>query len=219
MKALILAILSVFFLSQAAEARHLCVFALPDQFFDDMWTQEHPDIMVIGKDWRYLDEFLKKVQDKYNNDSKELLIDIDCHGCASNGLLYLDDTHKASMGSVLSRIEAFFPNRPNMVVVCEACYSGRCYKLTSRGSKDSDLPGEITGPPPFPVYGVFDWSVNVGNLQYLQYINHEHKFQVDLRDYEFERLHPVAVHQWFSLSPLKRALINLLEDLQGLYTI
>ena len=150
MRHLLTLLICFFVLTLPAEARHLAVFEVDGPTFIQEWAKLSPDVEVRAKDWRYFDEFLKKVQDKYNNDDEELVIDIDTHGDPVTGMLAIDLKNETSMGSVLKKIEQFFPNRPNLVVCVEACYAGRCYQLTSRGCKDSYLPGGISTPPPFP---------------------------------------------------------------------
>lgn len=209
-KAVLLSLLAFFFFCSAAESRHICVFSLDQPSFIHEWDNIHPDILYPTRDWRYLDEFLKKVQDRYYYDAEELVIDFDTHG-DQNGYLWVGN--KTSMGSVLSRIEQFFPNRPNLVVTMEACYAGRCYKLTGRGAKDGYLPGGISTPPPFPVYGIFDDQSNFGNLQFLEYINKDTQFQLDLREYEVKPLKPVEFH--WGLNEMEARACQLYYDLQA----
>lgn len=222
MKKLFLLLFTFLMLAAPANARHLAVFELNDPHFYNMWQQQsiQPDVLVVGKDWRYLDEFLKKTQDKFNNDSEELLIDISCHGSAKNGMLYLDGKHKTSMGSVIKHVEDFFPNRPNLTLVFESCYAGRCYKLTSRGNKDADLPGGITTPPSFPVYGIDDTMPNAGNLQYLSYINHDTTYQMDIREYEVKPLHE-SYHRvdWEFLLTVGQKMIEFWQNLISRHTL
>lgn len=222
MRKILLLLFCLFTFAAPANARHLAVFEMNDKNFIPMWQAQgtYTDVFVIAKDWRYLDEFLKKTQDKFNNDTEELVLDISCHGSARNGMLYIDGKHKTSMGSVIKRIQEFFPNRPNLTCIFESCYAGRCYKLTSRGAKDGDLPGGITAPPTFPVYGIDDTMPNAGTLQYLSYINHDKTYQMDIREYETKSLSP-EYHRvnWEFLIDLGQKMIAFWKHLISLHTL
>lgn len=184
-------------------ARRLCVFTIPA--FSNEWDELKPDIKVTAKDWRYLDEFLKKTQKKYYNyEDDELVIDIDCHGDPDTGELVISNHAKTSMGSVLKRIQEFFPERRNMVVIFESCFAGRCYKMGIRGMVNSYLPGSCDTAPEFPVYGERADLANIGLLAYLQYAFKIHPWLRDLRTYESAQLEPVKD-------------ITLMEMLFGMY--
>jgi hypothetical protein len=216
----ILAIFVLFFMALPSEARHLAVFCMDNPIFTPMWNDKHPDVMVKAKDWRYLDQFLKETQNKFNNDSEELVIEIDCHGCAEDGLLYIDERNFTSMGSVIKRVEEFLPDRPNMTLIFECCYAGRCYKLSSRGDKTGALPGGITTAPWFPVLGISDEYPNYGNLQYLEYINHDNTFQMDIRAYEIRSLSKEYYKvNWEFIITIGQLLENLFQKLNSLHTI
>lgn len=222
MKKLLLALFCLLALATPVSARHLAVMEINDPHFYSMWEVQgiHTDVFVIAKDWRYLDEFLKKTQDKFNNDTEELVVDISCHGSPKNGMLYIDEKHKASMGSVIHRVQEFFPNRPNLTMIFESCYAGRCYKLTSRGAKDSDLPGGISTPPEFPVYGIDDRLPNLGNMQYLSYINKDKSYQMDIRAFETR---PLAKDyydvNWEFIFTIGQVMLNFWENLISLHTL
>lgn len=222
MKKFLLLLFCLVALAAPANARHLAVFELDDNRFARMWDVQgiHTDVFVQAKDWRYLDRFLKETQDKFNNDSEELVIDVSCHGAPKNGMLYLTNGHKTSMGSVIRRVQDFFPNRPNLTLIFESCYAGRCYKLTSRGSKQGELPGGISTRPEFPIYGIDDTLPNVGTLQYLSYINHDNSYQMDIRAYE---IRPLAKEyydvNWEFIITIGQVMVDFWHKLIDLHTL
>lgn len=179
---ILLAALIVFFIALPANATKLAVFCMEPKYYSSVWIKEHPAILVKADSWRYLEEFLYRASYSFYDD-EELIIDIDCHGDPKTGQLALADGSRTSMGSVLERINYYFPNRNNMVVIFEACYAGRCYKLTSRGGSGY-LPGGIKSPPRYPIYGIEDRYSNFNNMSYLQYKKHLPVIIRDLREYE-----------------------------------
>lgn len=177
--------------------RHLVVFCNPG--FVNEWERLSPDFLLVPKDWRDLDTFLKVVKDQGWD---HIDIDIDCHG---NDYLWLIDEdgneYIASMGFIVNHIEKYLVGK-DIKVFCEACFAGKVYKTSIRGNKIERFPvireflkrergnkiEDCNHIPKFPIYGIRSNTTNIGNSIYLQYRSDCNLYMEDLRDFEKKKL-------------------------------
>lgn len=170
-----------------------------------MWNKQHPDLIVIAKDWNDLEPFLQVVRKQAGH--RRIDLDIEVHGEDSGLYLqYVKDnkrcTYQATMGYLCNEIDRILPVKKTTVYL-EACYSGRAYKNTMRHNGNLWVDGgfafddyEYDRAPLYPIYGVGSREPGFGNLVYLQHKYNVYLSYEDLRRYETEPLDPKDAAQW-----------------------
>lgn len=162
------------------------------EFTSDWRGKYQPDFKFIYNSWSdfpyFLDEAVKRAE------GKKLIVDIDCHGYTdskhNNDGFYIFnlDTGKdevASMGYVSKRIDEKLANRPNTIVLTEACYSGNVYYSTIRNNKSQGVYIENYNQiPKVPIYGVGSGFTNMYMTMFFQVKHNFHLWYYDLRCYE-----------------------------------
>lgn len=186
--------------ANSAEAKpFIAVFANPGTSKIAGWDKVKPSLYYESTDWENLDAFLAMTKKEAGN--RPLVIDIECHGDPTTGMLVLgwsafgesmDDT--ASMGYVVSAIDKQFHKKKNLQVCFEACFSQICMEKTLingaeiehedyhvKSFKDKIL---------FPCYGIGTMA-NWNNTVILEFLTGVRPYFVDLRDFIGQHHEPV----------------------------
>lgn len=183
----ILAILLIFFTSlpvgSEGEKPYVAVFA-PAGYWG-CWKDYTPDLYFESKSWANLDYFLQVV--KIQSAGRPIVLDIDCHGGAYNGMLSTDreGSDECSSGWLIKHIDKQL-HGTNLIVLLEACYARITIEKTLRPGvivETADLHVDrFEGYPEFPIFGV-GRSPNYDNLMYLQYRHNLYNYREDERLY------------------------------------
>lgn len=171
---------------------YVAVFASSD-FPKSDWDEPYtPDKILYAKDWCELELFLMSV--KNHASGRPILLDLQVHGLERLALKdekLKEGYSEADFGYVVEEISKIL-GEDNIIVICEACFSGYVYKNTIRDNPDRKgshtHSGDFNRIPAFPIYGVGDRIESVNNIQYMQYYHKVFYRFMDLREYEWEPL-------------------------------
>lgn len=148
------------------------------------WDRFDPDKLVLAKEWSQLEPFLDLVAKEAGN--KPIILDIECHGNDSSGLLStdIDGSDIASLGWLLKKIDSKLHGK-DLTMVLEACYPSQCMERSLKVLRHLEYKNihldSFDDPITFPIYSNLG-NVNYNNLVYLQYHFNVRLYFQDLRD-------------------------------------